>query len=314
MVYKDFTKKDLKKELKKLKSQQTHDATRIKYVAKLLRGKVENKDADVKSTSPLQDDMTLQRNYWGFCKRLFVKSKETLPSFSKTICENYFLEVLSPENPSKVFNIPSWIPRLNAPKEKFSNEPVSYKKICKVINRLKSSGSPCPSDQISIICFKRCPYLRSFILKLCNKVMSTNTIPDSWKRAVTILIYKKDDPRLPENFRPITLEPTTLKIFTSIIRDQIYEFLLKNKYIECHYQKGFTPGMSGTFEHISEMENMINQSRLKQRSLVITLIDLRNAFGTVNHHLIQTVLKYHHIPSNISDIIGSLYTLFTSPY
>ena len=99
---------------------------------------------------------------------------------------------------------------------------------------------------------------------------------------------------LPENLRPITFEPITLKIFTSIIRDQIYEFLLKN---EC-YQKGFTPGMSGTFEHIAEMENIINQSRLKQR-LVITLIDLRNAFGTVNHQLIQTVMQYHYIPGKV---------------
>ena len=41
--------------------------------------------------------------------------------------------------------------------------------------------------------------------------------------------------------------------------------------------------MSGTFEHISEMENMINQSRLKQRSLVITLIDLQ----TYETHLEQ---------------------------
>ena len=129
-------------------------------------------------------------------------------------------------------------------------------------------------------------------------------------KAVTILIYKKGDEGLPENFRPITLEPITLKIFTSIIRDQIYEFLLKNIYIETYYQKGFTPEMSGTFEHIAEMDNIINQSRLKQRSLVITLIDLRNAFGSVNHNLIQTVLKYHHIPDNIGNIIGSLYEAF----
>ena len=160
-----------------------------------------------------------------------------------------------------------------------------------MINRMKSSGSPCPLDQISIICFKRCPYFRSCILKLCYKVISTNTIPDSRKRAVTILIYKKTILSLPDNFRPITLEPIDLKIFTSIIRNQIYELLLKNKYIEYHYQKAFTPGMSRTFEHIGEMENIINQSRLKQRSLVITLIDLRNAFGTINHHLVQTMLK-----------------------
>ena len=89
-----------------------------------------------------------------------------------------------------------------------------------------------------------------------------------------------------------------------------YEFLLKNNYIETYYQKGFIPEMSGTFEHIAEMDNIINQSRLQQRSLVITLIDLRNAFGSVNHNLIQTVLKYHHIPNNIGNIIGSLYEAF----
>ena len=310
-IYKDFSKNDLKKELKKLKNRQPQDPEKIKYVAKLLRGKLQNKEIDVSSKRPLQeDDTALQRNFWGFCKRLFVKSNETKPTFSKSTCENYFLKVLSPLNPSKVFTIPSWIPRLNGPTVEFSKEPVSYKKICKVINRMKSSGSPCPLDQISIICFKRCPYLRSYVLKVVNEVIAKNTIPESWKKAATILIYKKGDPDLPENFRPITLEPITLKIFTSIMRDKIYEFLLKNMYIEQHYQKGFTPEMSGTFEHIAEMGNIINQSRLKQRNLVITLIDLRNAFGTVNHHLIQTVLQYHHIPNNIADIIGSLYNSF----
>jgi len=310
-AYKDHAKKDLKKELKILKKQQPQDPIRIKYVAKLLRVKLQNKEVDVSRKMSLQkDDTALLRNFWGFCKRLFVKSNEIKPTFSKSTCENYFLKILSPLNPSKVFTIPSWIPRLTAPTVEFSNQPVTYKKICKVINRIKSSGSPCPIDQLSIICFKRCPYLRSYILNVCNEVIAKNSIPESWKKAVTILIYKKGDESLPENFRPITLEPITLKIFTSIIRDQIFEFLLNNNYIETYYQKGFTPKMSGTFEHIAEMENIINQSRLKQRSLVITLIDLRNAFGTVNHHLIQTVLKYHHIPENIGNIIESLYGAF----
>ena len=43
---------------------------------------------------------------------------------------------------------------------------------------------------------------------------------------------------------------------------------------------------------------------------MITLIDLRNAFGTVNHNLIQAVLEYHHIPNNIGSIIGNLYGAF----
>ena len=48
----------------------------------------------------------------------------------------------------------------------------------------------------------------------------------------------------------------------------------------------------------------------KQRSLVITLLDLKNAFGEVHHNLIQSVLSYHHIPDHIKILIKSLYTDF----
>ena len=46
------------------------------------------------------------------------------------------------------------------------------------------------------------------------------------------------------------------------------------------------PGMSGTFEHIAEMSHFINHSRKQQRSVTITLIDLKNASGKVHHSLI----------------------------
>ena len=148
---------------------------------------------------------------------------------------------------------------------------------------MKSSGSPCPLDQISMICFKRCPCLRSFILNICTEVLTSNTLPAQWTKAAAILIHKKGDPSLPENFRPIALEPVSLKIFTSLFRNRVFTYLINNQYIESHYQKGFMPGMSGTFEHIAEMSHIINHSRKQQQSVTITLIDLKNAFGEVHH-------------------------------
>ena len=50
--------------------------------------------------------------------------------------------------------------------------------------------------------------------------------------------------------------------------------------------------------------------RIKQRSLVITLLDLKNAFGEVHHNLITSVLDYHHIPEHVKLIVKSLYTDF----
>ena len=83
-----------------------------------------------------------------------------------------------------------------------------------------------------------------------------------------------------------------------------------NNYIEHNIQKGFTPKVAGTLEHTAHMAHIINTARIKQRSVVITLLDLKNAFGELHHNLIYEVLQYHHLPREISDLIQSLYTNF----
>ena len=188
--------------------------------------------------------------------------------------------------------------------------PPTYQEITWVIKRMKSSGSPCPLDQIPIICFKRCPYLRSFIVNICTEVLRSNTLPAQWTKATTILIHKKGDPSLPENFKPITLEPVNLKIFTSLLRNRVFTYLINNQYIESHYPKGFMPGMSGTFEHIAEMSHIISHSRKQQRSVTITLTDLKNALREVQYSLIQSVLCYYYIPDEIKYIVKILYKDF----
>ena len=54
------------------------------------------------------------------------------------------------------------------------------------------------------------------------------------------------------------------------------------------------------------MANIIDKASTKQRSLVLTFIDLKNAFGEVHHNLIQEVLLYHHIPAKTKELISSL--------
>ena len=67
---------------------------------------------------------------------------------------------------------------------------------------------------------------------------------------------------------------------------------------------------SGRCEHTAQMADIINKARTKQRSLVITLLDLKNAFGEVHHNLIQTALDYQHIPDHVKLLVKSLYTGF----
>ena len=189
-------------------------------------------------------------------------------------------------NRMKVFIIPSWIPKLKEPNIPFNLSPPTYQEITRIIKHMKSSGSPCLLYQISIICFKRCPYLRSFMLNICAKVLRSNTLPAQWTKAATIFIHKKGDPSLLESFRPITLEPVSLGKVTSLFQNRVFTCLINNQCIESHYQEGFMPGMISTFEHIAEVSHIINHSRKQQQSVTITLTNLKHNFGEVHYSLI----------------------------
>ena len=165
---------------------------------------------------------------------------------------------------------------------------------------------------LSVICFKRCPFLRTYLTELICTVWLSGTVPTEWKRYVHVLYSFKNKAKqaIHLTYQPITLESIPLKVFTSCLRNSMYSFLTANQYIEHNIQKGFTPNLSGTLEHTAQMANIINKARIKQRSLVITLLDLKNASGEVHHNLIQSVLDYHHIPFHVKDIIRSLCTDF----
>ena len=68
--------------------------------------------------------------------------------------------------------------------------------------------------------------------------------------------------------------------------------------------------MSGTFEHTAHLAYVINNARVKQRSLHVTLLDLKNAFGEVN--LLDCVLEYHHIPIKVRTLVRDLYKDFST--
>ena len=233
-----------------------------------------------------------------------------LPTFPKTDCIEYFKKTFSVINPRKLFRVPDHIPKFDQPSIEFDLKKPTYQEVTRIIRRMKTSGSPCPLDQISIICLQRMPCLRTYIHRILVEAWKAGSVPSTWKRAVTVLIHKKGDPNVPANFRPITLESVPLKVFTSLIRNRMFDFLLKNKYLEHNIQKGFIPKISGTYDHTAQMAFLINQARLKQRSLFITLLDLRNAFGEVHHNLIQETLRFHHVPIVIQNLIKDLYTDF----
>ena len=102
-------------------------------------------------------------------------------------------------------------------------------------------------------------------------------------------------------FIPRSLENRSLNTYTNT-----------NEYIECRVQKGCIPKLSGTIEHTQQLAYKIRQAKRKQKTLVVTLLDLKNAFGEVSHCLIPTVLQFYQISREIQNIISELYSGFST--
>jgi uncharacterized Zn-finger protein len=303
--YNTQSKSQLKKTLKKLK-QQSGPLSEVKYVARLLRSKLSGKNGKAFRDHQYE----IESNFWKYCKSMFNTEENVLPAFNKETCFDFFRQVLSEKRKRKTFSLPSWLKPLPKPVTEFDLSPPTYKEVTAVIRKTKSSGSPCPLDHISILPMKHCPALRTYLWQILTVCWEQKIFPEAWKNGITILAHKSGPADQPSNFRPITLEPILAKIFTSILRNRIYRFVKSNDFIEDTFQKGFWSDISGTIEHTETMTFMINNARVRQRNLVITLLDLRNAFGEVHHNILDTVLEYHHVPPEIGRLVRSLYQGF----
>ena len=63
-------------------------------------------------------------------------------------------------------------------------------------------------------------------------------------------------------------------------------------------------------EHTEFLARMLRDAKRKQRSIIISLMDFKNAFGSVHHNLIRLALHYHHLPSVFSELFSNIYNSF----
>ena len=63
-------------------------------------------------------------------------------------------------------------------------------------------------------------------------------------------------------------------------------------------------------KHTKTLTYLPRHAKLKHRKLIVTLIDLKNAFCEVHHQFLQKTLSFHNIPDSIIDLIMCAYDDF----
>ena len=101
---------------------------------------------------------------------------------------------------------------------------VTKEMIAKKLQNLKPDKAAGPDNIFPRILIE-CQYeLLTPLYLLFKESLKTGKIPQQWKDATVVAIFKKGSKHLASNYRPISLTCIICKILESIIRDQMLEF------------------------------------------------------------------------------------------
>ena len=175
----------------------------------------------------------------------------------------------------------------------FDFQNIDEETVMKTIQNLPSKNS-CGVDGISSKLIKIIePAIIKPLTLLINQVLNTGIFPDELKIAKVIPLFKKDDPKLLTNYRPISLLPTISKVIEKIIFTQLSTYFNENKLIFDN-QYGFRPKHSTEYAALELVDRIITHMDNKEVPINIFL-DLSKAFDTIDHTILLAKLRYYGI-------------------
>ena len=139
--------------------------------------------------------------------------------------------------------------------------------------------------------------------QLFSKIWESEDIPDNWKEGHIIKIPKKGDLSRCDNYRGITLLPTTAKIFNRIILERLKGTVDQNLREQ---QAGFRKERSCT-DQIATLRIIVEQSIEWNSSLYTCFVDFEKAFDSLDRQTLWKILRHYGIPLKFVNLIKNSY-------
>ena len=126
-----------------------------------------------------------------------------------------------------------------------------------------------------------------------NKSLSLGAVPDIYKIAKVIPVFKTGDKNDPNNYRPISLLPAFSKILEKIVYKRVINFLLKYNVIYPQ-QYGFLNGRS-TEQAMIDLVLSITKAIEDKQATIGIFLDLSKAFDSISHEILLRKLSRYGI-------------------
>ena len=123
-------------------------------------------------------------------------------------------------------------------------------------------------------------------------------MPENWKVAIVIPIFKKGEKSDPGNYCPISLTSVVCKVLASIIRDEVIKHMSANNLFTNH-QHGFFLKRSCMSQLLTAMELLWTDGIQKGNLVDVIYVDFKKAFDKMPHERLLLKLKAYVIAGKL---------------
>ncbi|CAB4022590.1 Hypothetical predicted protein, partial [Paramuricea clavata] len=156
-----------------------------------------------------------------------------------------------------------------------------------VLRKLNSRKACGPDNIPNRLLIELADVIAPSLCEIFNMSLNLGVVPLKWKMANITPVFKREDPTLAMNYRPISLLCTLSKVLERCVHNHSYQHLEPHIY---QMQHGFIRGKSTTTQ-LLEVYHEILESVASGNEVDAIYLDFSKAFDKVPHHLLLRKLE-----------------------
>ena len=224
----------------------------------------------------------------------------TLDSTSKgkaNLLNAQYTSVFKDEDPSNIPDLGA-SPYRSLPKINVSGNGV--KKLLENLNPRKAVGPDFVPTQI-LKEFKE--DIAPILQVIFQQSLDTGVVPEDWKTANVVGVFKKGDRHQPSNYRPVSLTCVSCKLLEHIVFRAVMDHVDFHKILK-FFQHGFREKHSCETQLINTIEDL-SRGLNNQQQLDLLILDFSKAFDLVGHQRLLKKLQFYGIRDTTLQWISS---------
>ena len=134
--------------------------------------------------------------------------------------------------------------------------PITDEEFEAAVNKLKANKYPGIDNILNEVIKIGKDAIKGHLVNLFNRILDTGKFSTLWSFGLIVLIHKKDDRSKVENYRGITLLSALGKLFTSILNNRLYDYMVRKGILKA--EPGGFRKMHATVDSIFTLKMLID--------------------------------------------------------